>query len=75
MKTGHVCVARKKDENEWEMKGNMDAKKVSAMLVAGVIAVLIIATASPETLVLIEFGLIGLLFGIRRRRTVLRVAR
>ena len=49
----------------------MDAKKVSGVLAAAVVAVTIIATASAETLMLIEAGLIGLLYGIRRRRLAL----
>jgi len=53
------------------MKTNMDAKKVSGVLAAAVVAVTIIATASAETLMLIEAGLIGLLYGIRRRRLAL----
>jgi F0F1-type ATP synthase assembly protein I len=61
----------KKDERR-EMKVNMDAKKVSGVLVAVVIGVPVIAMASAETLALIEAGLIGLLFGIRRRRAALR---
>jgi len=50
------------------MEGNMDAKKITGMLVAVLIAVPLIATAPPGTLALLDVALIGLLFGIRRQR-------
>jgi MYXO-CTERM domain-containing protein len=50
------------------MEGNMDAKKLTGMLVAVLIVVPILATAPPSTLALVEVALVGLLFGIRRRR-------
>jgi len=50
------------------MEGIMDAKKFTGMLVAVLIVVPILATAPPSTLALVEAALIGLLFGIRRRR-------
>ena len=46
----------------------MDAKKLTGMLIAVVLAVPIIATAPSGTLALIDVGLIGLLYVIRRRR-------
>jgi len=46
----------------------MDAKKITGMLVAVLIAVPLIATAPPGTLALLDVALIGLLFGIRRQR-------
>ena len=48
----------------------MDAKKVAGLLIAVAVGVPIIATAGPGTLAVIEVGLIGLLYCIRRRRAV-----
>jgi hypothetical protein len=50
------------------MEGNMDAKKFTGLLVAVALTVQIIATAPPGTLALIEIGLLGLLYAVRRRR-------
>jgi hypothetical protein len=50
------------------MEGNMDAKKLTGMLVAVLVVVPILATAPPSTLALVEAALIGLLFGVRRQR-------
>ena len=52
----------------WEMKGKMDAKKLTGALVAVVLAVPILVNATPATLAVIEVGLIGVLYAIRRRR-------
>ena len=46
----------------------MDAKKLTGMLIAVVLAVPIIATAPSGTLALIDVGLLGLLYVVRRRR-------
>lgn len=46
----------------------MDVKKLAGLLMAFVLAVPIISTAPPGTLALVDFGLIGLLYVIRRRR-------
>jgi len=46
----------------------MDTKKLTAVLVATVLTVPIIATAEPGTLALIEVGLVGLLCVLRKRR-------
>jgi hypothetical protein len=67
MKTGHTDVARKKDEMMGR-KGIMDAKKLTGLLIAVVIVVPIVAHAGPGTLGLIDVGLIGLLYCIRRQR-------
>jgi hypothetical protein len=53
----------------------MDVKKVTAVLIAVVLAVLIIATAPPGTLALVDVGLIGLLYIVRRRRVVVKASR
>jgi hypothetical protein len=50
----------------------MDAKKLSGVLLAFVLAVSIIATAPPAMLALIDVALIGALYAIRRRRTTTR---
>ena len=46
----------------------MDAKKITGMLIAVVLAVPIITTAPSGALALIEVGLVGLLYVVRRRR-------
>jgi hypothetical protein len=46
----------------------MDAKKLTGLLIAVALALPIIATAQPETLAVIDIGLIGLLYVVRRRR-------
>ena len=46
----------------------MDVKKLAGLLIASVLAVSVIATAPPSTLALMDLGLIGLLYVIRRRR-------
>jgi xanthosine utilization system XapX-like protein len=46
----------------------MDVKKLAGMLIAFSLAVLIIRTAAPGTLAVIDVGLIGLLYVIRSRR-------
>ena len=47
----------------------MDVKKLAGVLIAFSLAVLIIRTATPGTLAVIDVGLIGLLYVIRSRRT------
>jgi xanthosine utilization system XapX-like protein len=47
----------------------MDVKKLAGMLIAFSLAVLIIRTAAPGTLAVIDVGLIGLLYVIRSQRT------
>jgi hypothetical protein len=46
----------------------MDAKKLAGLAMAVALAVWIIVTAPPGTLAMIEVGLIGLLYVLRRRR-------
>ena len=46
----------------------MDAKKLTGVLIACLLAVLIIATAPPSVLALIDVALIAALYIIRRRR-------
>ena len=46
----------------------MDAKKLTGVLMAMVLAAPIIATAPPAALALIDVALIGALYVIRRRR-------
>jgi len=46
----------------------MDVKRLAGLLIAFVLAVPFIATAPPGTLALVDIGLIGLLFVVRRRR-------
>ncbi len=53
----------------------MDAKKLAGVLIAIALAVPIIATASPGTLGLIDIGLIGLLYFVRRRRSAAKPSR
>ena len=53
----------------------MDAKKLTGVLIAVVLAVLIIATARPGTLAWVDVGLIGLLYVVRRRRSGLEASR
>lgn len=53
----------------------MDAKKLTGGLVAVALTAPIIATAQPGTLALIEIGLIGLLYVLRRRRLALEAFR
>ena len=48
----------------------MDVKKFAGLLLALVLAVPFIATAAQGTLALVDIGLIGLLFVVRRRRLV-----
>jgi hypothetical protein len=48
----------------------MDGKKLTGVLIAFTLAALIIATAPPGTLALVDVGLIGLLYFLRRRRTL-----
>ena len=52
----------------------MDAKKLTGMLIAVVLAVAIIATVPSGTLALIDVGLVGLLYVIRRRRLTPAIA-
>lgn len=56
-------------------KGIMDAKKLAGLLVAVVLVVPMLAHAGPGTLGLIDVGLIGLLYCIRRRRATYRPMR
>ncbi len=60
--------------NVGRWKENMDAKKLTGMMVAVLIAVPIVAAASPEILAWIEIGLVGLLYVVRRRRLLQRTA-
>jgi hypothetical protein len=46
----------------------MDAKKLSGVLIAAVLAVPIIASAPPAVLALLDVALLGALYVIRRRR-------
>jgi hypothetical protein len=46
----------------------MDAKKLSGVLLAFVLAVSIITTAPPAVLALLDVALIGALYVVRRRR-------
>jgi hypothetical protein len=46
----------------------MDAKKLSGVLIAFVLAVSIIATAPPAALAWLDIALIGALYVVRRRR-------
>ena len=62
------CNSASVEKRTLRMEGIMDAKKLTGMLVAVLIVVPILATAPPSTLALVEAALIGLLFGIRRRR-------
>jgi hypothetical protein len=64
----NIAVQPREDEELGDLKGNMDAKKLTGMLIVVVLAVPIIATAPSGTLALIDAGLIGLLYVIRRRR-------
>jgi hypothetical protein len=50
------------------LKGNMDAMKLTGIVVAVVLTVPIVANAEPGTLALIEIGLVGVLYMLRRRR-------
>jgi hypothetical protein len=58
------------ENNEERLKGTMDVKKFAGLLLALVLAVPFIATAPQGTLALVDIGLIGLLFVVRRRRLV-----
>ena len=53
----------------------MDAKKLTGVLVATVLTVSIATTAEAGTLALIEIGLVGLLFVLRRRRLTMTTSR
>jgi hypothetical protein len=48
----------------------MDAKKLAGFLVTLLIASALIANANPGTLGVVDIGLIGLLYIIRRRRSI-----
>ena len=48
----------------------MDAKKLAGILIAFLIAAPIVATANPGTLGVVDIALIGLLYIIRRRRSI-----
>ena len=48
----------------------MDVKKLAGFLVALLIAAALIANANPGTLGVLDIGLIGLLYIIRRRRSI-----
>ena len=48
----------------------MDAKKLAACLIALLIASALIANANPGTLGVVDIGLVGLLYIIRRRRSI-----
>ena len=56
-------------------EGNVDAKKLTGVLVAAVLTVTIAATAEQDTLALIDIGLVGLLYILRRRRLTLKTSR
>ena len=47
----------------------MDVKKIAGLLLAVLLVVPLIATAAPGTLALIDVGLVGLLYVMRRRRS------
>ncbi len=49
-------------------EGNMDAKKLTGALLALALTASIVATAEAETLAMIEIGLVGMLYVLRRRR-------
>ena len=49
----------------------MDAKKLTGTVIAVVLTVPVSASAEPGTLALIEIGLIGMLYVLRRRRLAL----
>lgn len=49
----------------------MDAMKLTGMVVAVVLTVPVVANAEPGTLALIEMGLVGALYVLRRRRLAL----
>jgi hypothetical protein len=48
----------------------MDAKKLAGIFIALLIAAGLIANANPGTLGVVDIGLIGLLYIIRRRRSI-----
>lgn len=57
------------NNDEWDIEGDfMDVKKLAGALLAFALAIPIIATAPPETLALVDVGLIGVLYLLRRRR-------
>jgi len=53
----------------------MDAKKLTAMLIGVLVAVPVLAAASQGTLAVVDIGLIGLLYIVRRRREAMETAR
>ena len=61
-------MARAPNKNDWGIEDNMDAKKLTGVLIAFVLAISIIATAPSGVLALIDVALIGALYVIRRRR-------
>ena len=65
--TRHAGIACRK-QNDGELEGTMDAKKLGGLMIALVVIVPIIATAPPGTLAWLECGLVGLLYVMRRRR-------
>jgi hypothetical protein len=68
MKTAALAyVARDQTKTKRTTK-NMDAMKVAGLMVAGVVAVPLVAAANAEVLTLIEVSLIGLLYVVRRHR-------
>jgi hypothetical protein len=71
---GTQAVLRK-DETTRRRKRKMDAKKLAGMMVAVLLAVPIIANAQPEMLAAIDFGLVGLLLFLRRRRIEAKASR
>jgi hypothetical protein len=74
MKTGPACAGLRKTKTKGR-KGNMDAKKLTAMLIGVLLAVPVLTAASQGTLAVIDVALIGLLYIVRRRRTVMETAR
>jgi hypothetical protein len=61
-------TARAPNKNDWGIQENMDAKKLTGVMIAFVLAASIIATAPPGVLALTDVALIGALYVIRRRR-------
>lgn len=53
----------------------MDAKKLTGVLIAAGLTMSIAATAEPGTLALIEIGLVGALYVLRRRRLTVKASR
>jgi hypothetical protein len=75
LKQGTPALPAKKTKPMGRWKENMDAKKLAALMIAALLAVPVITASPPGMLVLIDAGLVALLYFVRSRRSVVRASR